>query len=1104
MSTTSVIPVIKPVIKSVAKPVAKAVTNTGESTGVQNSVNKNDISTCPTKIVTDNLYVKNNATIKNLDVNKEICLGKNLPTPTAGMGLDQGDGLRNGSDLYVNVFNENNNPYYSKNARYNFITQIIKNQTYRNSSSVSLENTGLYYNKNIHSDIMAKKYEPQSTEVWKIPFIMITPLTKENPDVYYKQNPFVVKADQKILKDDPNNFSGQELYKNTIYPPDKDLLISADTNSDTARFVADQATLYLRAKTKTIRNLPDSRNTEQLNKAIEIGQTDFNDFDMRETMGDTGLELYVIDNDLTWPITKDPTDQYRVYATSKKNISGLPIWPVAADKLADALNLKESIDNPIVQSLLEKDYNESELTLTAKNGIASAEFRVQYRSHVPAIVTGNQIAGSVKSFNSIEYGKGYTSLPKVSSNYIRRIVGGVPEASKSGFDDACIMCKTIGSDALNPVGLSATELDPNGVIIYYAGSGYNVPDNTLLDVEFVDVNNNAYASYFFTPPTGKAKIFGKKVVEVTITNVSGYLYPPCWAKINDTKARDRANIKLSLNGSSVVWDLVSGGSGYTSNPVFTLEGGTEMTFARASATVESGKIKSIKILNAGKGYIKSTYVSVIIVDKTNSSNNSASAYATVSNGSISSITITNSGSAYSNSDNIEVQINGGRPWIFNSIILDYFKTNISSIWFQLTKYPKGFTTFVVNTISYAQWDIAPLNSDGTFNEAANLLYPGAESYYNWSWLPKLYEYKTEFPEKTIEDYLKDKNTYTPDRNSGDYYKPLVGSFDKKRWALDLSGAQVMTEAAIFESGIDYQFADPNTQSYHVNEANEYFGTRLSENGFYRAATKEDVYSTNFSYKYKHGMRARAGKIAAHEFGHTAGLNHTDSGDQLFSTGVGKNDDFAVSDLVLNPKNPNFMHIYEGDAFRHLKEDGSTQPAAYYNIMSYEPYGIIFTKEQRLVMRYFLSIERQQLISIVQSSEVNPVYTDYLDLYNKNVLVDNDNSRKLKSFSIISDKLQSRKVEADNMIVNGLINAQMSKAELGIFDQIVVGNGNTKIYINDNGHFVLGDIAIFNENGCIKLIPASEDKAPIKPLEKKNEHLYKTHLNTHIHGHESKN
>jgi hypothetical protein len=153
------------------------------------------------------------------------------------------------------------------------------------------------------------------------------------------------------------------------------------------------------------------------------------------------------------------------------------------------------------------------------------------------------------------------------------------------------------------------------------------------------------------------------------------------------------------------------------------------------------------------------------------------------------------------------------------------------------------------------------------------------------------------------------------------------------------------------------------------------------------------------------------------------------------------------------------------------EDGSSMLAATFNTMSYHTTGITFTKEQRAIMRYFISLQNPEIISGVSApGDVNTAYLDqYLDATDSNVFTSVEAS-KLRSYSVISDKVQSRKVEADTMLVNGQVTSQISKTELGIFDTIVLGNGQKSIYLDDNGRLVLGDIMIYNDNGVIKFEP----------------------------------
>lgn len=1009
------------------------------------------------EIQTNILDVKNELNVKGNANVGELCVGADVPVVVPESGS-----IRNGEKLFVNVFpTQEENPYFSNNSPYNFITQIIPEQTYRNASSVSMDNTSVYFNPTKTSNFGAKHFEFQSTEIWKIPVVFIAPLTKENPDITYLRNGVPKTNSTLIPANNANNFSGQNLYTAQLYSADGPIQLTPTVNSGCVDGLIKWTNDVFRAKNTTIKYLPDSRSSSQLEAAKLKGLTNFNDFDVREMIADTGLELQIPAQPLTWNITTDPTDQYRIYATSTLGSDGFAKWPVPASSLPNEANITVSLDSLVAQNLLNKDFNESEHTLTATNGVANAEFRIQYRSHVPSIFGVTVASGSVNSLVITEPGKGYTSIPILDSNYPRKIIGGTTlEDSKSGFDDASI--EVIGSGGGAPL-----STNPADVIIHHQGSGYTVPDNTILEVEFFDAFDNIYGAYFGNAPKGTAKIVGGKVVEVLVTEPSTYLYPPVWGRV--IGGRNRANIAITINpNSSLSYNLVNGGSGYTSVPIYKFEGGTTMEFARASATVSGGKVVSANVTSAGKGYIASEYTSVVIVDK-NGTGSGATATATVLNSGVASITITNQGSNYSN--DVAIYINGGRPWIYSSRLIDFSFTNLASMLYQLAKYPNGFTTFMTNSTSYAEWSQSPLNPDGTFNPNAQLLNPGGDWSYGWSWLPKLYEFKKDYPQKSLEDYFAEKDTYTPVRNAGDYYMPLNGSFDTTRWALDLSGAYQITVGGLFSSGSIRRWFNVNTQQYEQTAAENFIATSTSSSTFHAYKRLEHMMTKGLNFNVFRSTNFST--VIAHEFGHTAGLGHTESGDQAFSTGVGVDDDFGASDVHLNYRNANIFMRRLIPGFYLTREDGSIQQAAHFNIMSYEPYVAMFTKEQRLIMRYFMARERPTLISSIVSGGLSNVNTSYLDLYLDNVakqtIVDLD-SKKIRTSAIISDSHQTRKMEADYAVVNGEVQSQISKAELGIFDYIVLGNNQKKIYVDDQNRLIMGDIMIYNDNGCIKFAP----------------------------------
>jgi len=1019
----------------------------------------------------------------NLNVSGSIALGTDVP-PDAG---PQGNGLKNGTALFTKTFNADENPYYITNKPYNFITQLYPNQTYRNSTSMSMENDSFYFNSNLTSDLSGGVLEPQSTETWNVPIFYISPLTKERPDMAYVINS-LLDRDEFDVGSKSYNMSGiSDLNTGIKYSPDTSngIYFSGTVNTDLLDANLRVSNKMYRGSLDANKYIPDARNQAQVDRAKEVGSYDFIDYNTRELICDTGIQFIKLPGDFTTPITKDPTDMYRVYATQDTS-NHWAVWPTEQSELPDWLDYlldskypvynqpTLSLDSSAVQFKLDNDYNQSSDQLVYTNGIANAEFRIQYRSYVPTVMNGVLTSGSVTSLNIVESGKGFTSVPTLSTNYIRYWNNGTNAAypSISGFDDAVILCKTVGSSLIAPYGDSASSLDPSGAVIRYAGSGFNVPDGTELDIEFFDAENLLYGAYFYNAPMGKATIVGGVVHSVRITEESGYLYPPVYGKI--ASGRDRANISVTLNADTTLsFNKTSNGSGYTSTPIFSTFGGTDMTFARASATVVGGAINNITVTTHGAGYINSKYVTVEIVD---SYGHGAAAHAVVTNGSVSSIVVDTPGTGYSN--NVQVNINGGRPWIYVSRNIDYSYTNISSVLTQLIKNPNGHTVFCINNMSNGTWDRRPILPDGNFDLSANYL----DSYYtdnqsSWSWLPKIFQYLIDYPDRTIADYQHDKNTYTPDRNAGDKYSPFVGSFDTTRFTLDLTGVQIMLSSQFFGNGSYLLFTDPSGV-YHYDKVQDYLNEYYYDLGDSKGgdqyfsflyATKKDIIdepeNTANAKKY---FRTYCSLLIPHEFGHTSGLGHTDSEDLLFSTGYNNGGSFTRVNLVINPNADQYLKKFNRANTLKL-EDGTSFKSSPYNVMSYNFVLNTITKEQRLIMRNFLYLDR---ISFIHSITNEPVNTDFLDKYLDSSGVSKEtirdlNTNQVKSYSVVSDKVQARLMESDHMDVNGMVRSQMNKSELGIFGEIVMGNDQQRIYIDTSGNFVLGNIVLINDNGVIR-------------------------------------
>jgi hypothetical protein len=249
---------------------------------------------------------------------------------------------------------------------------------------------------------------------------------------------------------------------------------------------------------------------------------------------------------------------------------------------------------------------------------------------------------------------------------------------------------------------------------------------------------------------------------------------------------------------------------------------------------------------------------------------------------------------------------------------------------------------------------------------------------------------------------------------------------------------------------------------------------VSGNGSTSATTRNGFYAKSFTFL--DSINTEPGgydsTLIAHELGHAIGLGHTETTDQLFSTGIAPGDNVAFAPLYLNPYATNYLTI--PDATRLLLEDGSKMPSFPFNLMSYQNAPCMFTKEQRLVSRYFTATCLKQFVSDIVPRDVN---TSYLNVFpssntSSNVTTDYVETGKVRTSSVVSDRLNSHIVESDSMIVNGMVKSQISKTEMGIFDTIVLGNGQKTIYLDDSGRLVLGDIVIFNDNGVIKFLPAT--------------------------------
>ena len=772
-------------------------------------------------------------------------------------------------------------------------------------------------------------------------------------------------------------------------------------------------------------------------------------------------------------------------------------WYQARSNLVEYVgNTEYDLANVQLQERLESDYEHGIKTLYQKDGIASYDFRGQFRSFVPPIVKPVVSGGSLDHFDITTPGVGFTSVPSLTYQYARTFTGGSLNDSLTGFDDAAIFLNT------SSLGGHLTG-DFNS---FYAGSGYI---NGTYELIIADSNHNLYAT---RTPKGYAVISGGQVTEVHVTDDGGAgIYPPVYAQIGgkivngqttEIQARDYATVEVTLNpDTSLQWTVVSGGSGYTSTPVFTTSGGTDMTFARCSnAVVSGGQIQSVTMTNTGAGYISNSYTSVTFKDL-DETGVGAEGYAVVTNGSVTGVVVTNNGSGYS--ANTQVFVNGGRPWAWTQLASDAALTGIGAMVIWAIKCPFAHTMWIPTSTSYELFDREPFLNSGELNNDAKLTYPGL-CWQAYSFLPKIYQYKIDYPNNTLQDYINDYKSYIVSGITNPATEtPFVGSFDVERFSTQkyiLAGIAVIPTIWVSQSGDSFAFFDFQSNVFHYDEAQTY-GRYLSNvvNGinapvdpitiFSRPVAKNNYYlmtntllkdnfdtlpseymNTNFEV-YASLSAYTSPWLVTHEFGHTAGLDHPTTNDLCYSTGVGQGGDFLFGTVLgLDPDSPLFMTV-DSPGLTMKAEDGSSMLASYFNVMAYGANAMMYTKEQRLIMRYFMAFQNPEMISNVSApGDVNTAYLDqYLDATDSNVFTSVEAS-KLRSYSVISDKVQSRKVEADTMLVNGQVTSQISKTELGIFDTIVLGNGQKSIYLDDNGRLVLGDIMIYNDNGVIKFEP----------------------------------
>ena len=97
--------------------------------------------------------------------------------------------------------------------------------------------------------------------------------------------------------------------------------------------------------------------------------------------------------------------------------------------------------------------------------------------------------------------------------------------------------------------------------------------------------------------------------------------------------------------------LTSAGTGYTSTPTVTIDGGGFNTPATATATLVGTSLASIPLTSVGSGY---TYAPTVQI--TGGGGSGATATASVTNGVVSALTLTNAGSGYTSAPTITIDL----------------------------------------------------------------------------------------------------------------------------------------------------------------------------------------------------------------------------------------------------------------------------------------------------------------------------------------------------------------------------------------------------------------------------------------------------------------
>jgi hypothetical protein len=221
-------------------------------------------------------------------------------------------------------------------------------------------------------------------------------------------------------------------------------------------------------------------------------------------------------------------------------------------------------------------------------------------------------------------GSGYTSVPTVT------ISGG------SGSGATAVA--TIGTPQVNAVNLIA------------GGTGFTVPPGVV----FSGGGGTGAAAFTTIDP--------RALTSITVTNNGEYFAfaPPTNVIFSGGGGSGAsAQLHLDVNGvghfvvSSI--SIVTAGSGYSSAPTVTVNGGSAITVATATCTVGNGRILSITLTSGGSGYTSAPTVTLT----GGGGGTGAAAAATIGGTSVTSITLTGSGAGYLASDVLTVAFSGG-------------------------------------------------------------------------------------------------------------------------------------------------------------------------------------------------------------------------------------------------------------------------------------------------------------------------------------------------------------------------------------------------------------------------------------------------------------